>query len=145
MAYITKAEVKAKSEKLKALNKEYGIKATFSGSNSSTLKLTISKGSIDFIENFLEVLSNNPNKNLNFSRNFDEFSENLKKSKYIHVNHYYMQEHFDSVALEYLQKAYQIMLEGHWDESDIQTDYFSCSWYNNINIGAWNKPYVFVA
>ncbi len=41
MAYITKVEVKAKSLKLKEINKKYGMKAAFSGSNSRSLLLTV--------------------------------------------------------------------------------------------------------
>jgi hypothetical protein len=136
MAYITKDQVKAKSESLKALNKQYGVKATFSGSNSSTLQLTISAAKIDFIENFCKVC-----------RAGDRFFETerhlgyAKDKQYVQLNHYYMDQHFDGIALEYLEKAYAIMNQDHWDESDIQTDYFHCSWYNGIQVGRWNKPF----
>jgi hypothetical protein len=128
MAYITKAEVKAKSEKLKAINKKYGMKATFSGSNSSTLLLTIGSGSIDFeaecvLENY-------------------KTSTATDGSFYVQCNHYYLDRHWTGKALEYLEECYALMLEGHYDRSDIQTDYFECSWYNNIHIGRWNRGYV---
>ena len=42
MAYTTKCQVQEKNKKLKELNKKYGVKGIFSGSNSSTLTLTIS-------------------------------------------------------------------------------------------------------
>jgi hypothetical protein len=28
-----------------------------------------------------------------------------------------------------------------YDNSDIMTDYFDVAYYNNINIGKWDKPY----
>lgn len=132
MAYITKEEVKAKNEKLKALNKQYGVKARFSGSNSSTLLLKVTEGCIDFIANWIDCCSKNPRY---------ENVTSVSRNQYLQVNHYYLKEHFCGVALEYLQKAYAIMLEGHFDESDSMTDYFHCAWYNNIQIGAWDKPY----
>ena len=32
-------------------------------------------------------------------------------------------------------------LKDHWDESDVQTDYFHCNFYLNMAIGKWDKPY----
>lgn len=128
MAYITKAEVKAKSLKLKEINKKYGMKATFSGSNSSALLLTIQSGSIDFIA---DNLTDNYRNGIATDYNF-----------YCQCNHYYLDRHWTGKALEYLEECYALMREGHYDRSDIQTDYFECSWYNNIHIGRWNKGYV---
>lgn len=62
---------------------------------------------------------------------------------YLQVNVYYINESFSGIALECLQEIYSLMLEGHWDDSDSMTDYFSCSWYNRICIGG-NKPYKLV-
>ena len=140
MAFITKEQVKVKSEALKALNKQYGIKATFSGSNSSTLQLTIAGGKIDFIGNYINFIEYVRPSNQPFCWN-EEMKQHLLKDQHTGVNHYYMDDHFNGEALEYLQKAYAIMKDGHWYESDIQTDYFHCSWYNSIKIGSWNKPY----
>ena len=128
MAYITKAEVKAKSLKLKEINKKYGTKATFSGSNSSTLLLTIQSGSIDFIADCI----------LDNYHSWKATDGNF----YCQCNHYYLDKHWTGKALEYLEECYALMREGHYDMSDIQTDYFECSWYNNIHIGRWNKGYV---
>ena len=126
MAYISKEQVKEKQTKLAKLNKEYGVKASFSGSNSSSLNLTIHSGSI----NFFDYLDSG-------------IKERIGETLHIQLNHYSYQHGWfdDSKALDYLNKAYSIMLEGHFDESDSQSDYFYCSWYNHIQIGKWNKPY----
>jgi len=139
MAYITKAEVQAKSIKLKEINKKYGVKASFSGSNSSELKLTISAGIIDFIQNYIDV-AKRPEMRFG-SVDIKGLEEDLMKSKHIQVNHYYLDSRFEGKALMYLQEVYSLMCEGHYDDSDAQTDYFNCSWYNSIHIGRWNKPY----
>lgn len=137
MAYITKEEVKAKNEKLKVLNKQYGVKARFSGSNSSTLLLKVTEGCIDFVANHIDCMTNHPR--------FDaDYAIQVAQQQYLQANHYYLPKNFCGVALEYLEKAYAIMLEGHFDDSDTMTDYFHCSWYNNIHIGAWDKPYKLV-
>ena len=129
MAYITKAEVKAKSEKLKAINKKYSVKATFSGSNSSTLQLTVQSGSIDFQN--LQVF---------FGCSGQASDDNF----YLQVNHYYLDSWFCGTALAYLEEVHALMKEGHYDRSDVQSDYFETSWYNSIHIGQWNKGYVLV-
>ena len=132
MAYITKQEVQAKTPKLKALCKEYGVKASFSGSNSISLTLTVQSGSIDFIENYISTT---------LQQLDDQAKERLRLNQNLQVNHYYLDRQFTGKALEFLQKAYAIMLEGHKDDSDVMTDYFNCSWYNHINVGKWNKGY----
>lgn len=140
MAYITKAEVEKKSEALRALNKEYGVTARFSGSNSSSLTLTITAGIIDFIEDSMErvrssVYYNQPGL-------FQHALKNARKSGNINVNHFYISSQWSGTALEYLEKAYAIMLDGHTDTSDLMTDYFCCSWYNSIQIGKCDRHYV---
>jgi len=143
MAYISKEEVKVKNEKLKVLNKQYGVKARFSGSNSSTLLLKITQGRIDFIGNHIAMLQVADSLGLIYY-NIESAIAGLKNENYIQVNNYHLSKNFAGIALEYLQKAYAIMLEGHFDKSDVQTDYFHCAWYNSIHIGAWNKGYLLV-
>lgn len=135
MAYITKAEVKEKSKALALLNKLYGVKATFSGSNSNCITLTIHSGRLDFIGNACY----NADKNLILTR--EARIASLIRKGYIQVNHYHIDRSFSGSCLGYLHQAYEIMLDGHFDNSDIQTDYFSCAWYNAIRIGRWDKPY----
>lgn len=137
MAYITKEQVKAKSKALALLNKTYGVKSTFSGSNSNCLTLTIHRGKLDFLGNALWMVQNNLHDTPGAIRNI----ESAVHSGYLQVNHYYPERAFDGIALGYLQQAYQIMLDGHFDESDSIVDYFHCSWYNAIRIGRWDNPY----
>jgi hypothetical protein len=140
MAYITKAEVQALQPKLKVINQKYGVKATFSGSNSSTLTLTVQSGKVDFIGNYIENLAGNGR-----ISNAQERAEYISKVHNIQVNHYYLQEAFSCLALEYLEEVKAVMLENHWDKSDSQTDYFCCSYFVGIDIGRWNKGYVLVS
>lgn len=138
MAYVHKEVITKARAALKVLNKEYGIKATLSGENSSSLKLTIASGSIDFVENYCENITEQDR-----LHNVAEVKEYIRKEKYIQVNQYYLDRAFSGKALEYLDKANAIMHVDHWDKSDVQTDYFNCAYYVNINIGRWNKPYQF--
>lgn len=117
MAYISKEQVQQKNLKLKDICKKYNIKAKFSGSNSSTLVCKITEGVINFFSNA-------------------EDCEKVKNES----SDYVLTAIRSGIAVECLQEIYSLMLEGHWDDSDIMTDYFSCSWYNRIFIGG-NKPY----
>lgn len=144
MAYITKTEVQEKTEALRKLNKEYKVKASFSGSNSLSLTLTIHSGPIDFINNAVHLAISQNKHYAKITLALQQHIDNLlfyKNKGYLTVNHYYLDRSFDGIALEYLEKAYAIMKHGHYDNSDVMTDYFDCAWYNDITIGKWNKPY----
>lgn len=138
MAYVTEQIITKARAALKVLNKEYGIKATLSGKGSSSLVLTIAEGSIDFIGNFCE---NTAAKRI--QHDTQQVIKWVTKEQHLSVNQYYLDSSFSGKALEYLEKAKDIMYADHWDKSDIQTDYFHCAYYVNINIGRWNKPYKF--
>lgn len=61
------------------------------------------------------------------------------------INPYWISESFDRLGLgaaerEILEAAYDVAMEGHWDKSDVMTDYFNCSWYVDLEIGQWDKP-----
>lgn len=137
MAYVTEEIIKAARAGIKQLNKQYGVKATVSGLHTSTLKLTISEGCIDFISSYIETPQSQPQyQGLRFKQ--------VRSNAYLKVNHYYLSENFSQKALEYLEKANAVLHVNHyWDKSDSQSDYFNCSFYVNIHIGRWNKPYVY--
>lgn len=139
MEYVTEQIITKARIALKALNKEYGVKATLSGKGDSTLYLTIAEGSIDFIGNFCESTKAN-------RRHHDtqQVIDWVQKYQHVSVNQYYLDSSFSGAALEYLEKAKAIMHADHWGHSDIQSDYFDCSFYVSISIGRWNKPYKLV-
>jgi len=125
MACISKEQVQAKAIKLRQIAKQYGIKLSVSGSNSSTIKVTIQEGKIDFFWNLAQYVE-------------DPY---YVDREYIQVNHYYLDKSFSGVALECLEKIKEVLYEDHWDESDVQSDYFNCSYYVAIHIGRYDKPY----
>lgn len=138
MAYVTEEIITKARTSLKALNKEYGVKSTLSVKGDSTLYLTIAEGAIDFIGNFYENTKANRKQH-----DTQQVIDWVQQNQNISVNQYYLDSCFSGTALEYLEKAKAIMHEDHWDKSDIQSDYFNCSFYVNISIGRWNKPYKF--
>ena len=137
MAYVSEEVINKARAALKALNKEYGVKATLSGKNSSSLTLKISEGSIDFIGNYCDTIIERKH----YMNDADSVVKYVQSSGSIQINQYYLDTQFSGKALEYLEKAKAIMHVDHWDESDIMTDYFHCAYYVSMNIGRWDKPY----
>jgi hypothetical protein len=133
MAYVSKEMKQKIAPVIKALCKEYGIKATLAVNNHSTLALNIQSGPIDFISIGNRIAKETA------ERRGQPFHP---RENYAQVNVYWIDEHYDGVAREFLSKAYAA-LKGpdFFDESDVMTDYFYRSHYQDINIGRWNKPY----
>jgi hypothetical protein len=136
MAWVQKDTVTKVRQGLKALNKEYGMKTSVSGTNSSSLRVRIISGKIDLIGNYTETIGA-----ANVMRNYEEVAKYVKRTGHIQVNHYWLETAYTGLALEYLEKVKAIMSVDHWDESDSQSDYFHCAYYMNIDIGAWDKPF----
>jgi len=138
MAYISKEQLQEKRKLITALCKEYGVTATVSGSNSSTLTVTIRKGGIDFLGNYVDTVSGNW---INSQQQKDN-ALFYKKRGYMVANQYCIEKEFSGIALDFMLELLAIMKIGHYDNSDVMTDYFDIAWYIGINIGVWNKPYI---
>jgi hypothetical protein len=137
MAYMSQEHKAKLAPTIKAICKRYGIKATLSVRNHSSLVLTIKQGEIDFIGNSNQVCGND---HYQVARGFKP-----NTSGYESVNPYHYKSHFSGRALEFLQEVIPAMYgPDYFDHSDIQTDYFHCSHYIDVSIGRWNSPYALV-
>lgn len=136
MEYVSQEMKEKIAPTIKALLKKHGLKGSLSVRNHSTLVLTVSQGSIDFIGNFNETCARRPNYN---DRQFQPAKDSIQ------VNTYWAHEHFTGKAAQFIDSAIKA-LKGpdYFDKSDLMTDYFHCSHYIDINIGRWNKPYALV-
>jgi hypothetical protein len=134
MAYVSQELKKSIAPVIKALLKEYGLKGTLAVRHHSTLVLNIQSGPIDFIG-----VGNRISRATALSRGHDYYADR----DYSQVNVYWIGDHYDGIAREFLTKAYAA-LKGpdFFDHSDAQTDYFHRSHYQDINIGRYNRPYV---
>ena len=119
---------------IKAVLKKYGVKGSLAVRNHSTLVLNIKSGPIDFIGNLNKVCAVAPGA--------DRYGAYRPAVGSIDVNPYHYQSHFDGKALAFLSAVMPVMNTGNHDNSDIQSDYFDIGWYIDVNIGAWNKPYI---
>lgn len=129
MAYMSQEHKAKLAPTIKAICKKYGVKATLSVRNYSTLVLTVKSSGIDFIGNYNATVGSH---------------SSTKDS--IQVNPYWYHDHFDGVAKEFLDEIIPAMKgEDYFDESDVMTDYFHVSHYYDVNIGRWDKPYELTA
>lgn len=139
MAYVSEQVITKARTALKALNKEYGVKATLSGKGGLSLNLTIAEGIIDFLNNYCETIASK-----RIHRDAEQTIAWVKLEQNININPYYLDTQFSGKALEYMEKAKAIMYVDHWDKSDVMTDYFHCAYYVDMRVGRWNKGYKLV-
>lgn len=135
MAYVSQDLKKNLAPTIKAILKKYNLKGTLAVRHHSTLVLNIKSGSIDFIENYNNTVSQ--------TSRYLASPENFRKAEgSIDVNPYWYHDHFEGNALACLQEIMAAMNVGNHNNSDIQSDYFDVGWYVDVNVGQWNKPYV---
>ena len=118
MEYIGQKEKKELAPQIKAVLKKYKMKGTIKINNHMTLVVTCQSGDLNFNENF------------------------VRNEQYLDVNIYHIDTWFTGTKKKFLQELLQAMKGTKWyDKSDAMTDYFDTAYYNNINIGTWDKPY----
>ena len=117
------------ASKVKPILAKYGMKGSLSVRNHSTICLTLTSGSIDFIGD------------LNADR-MARTKDELRQDYAFDVNPYWYQEHYSGTALAFLSEIFPAMYAADWyDKSDAQIDYFDTAYYVDVNIGKWRKPY----
>ena len=115
MAYISTEEVKEIRNNLKeALGKEWKLSVT--RKHMSTVNISVMSGPVDMPRGYMQV------------------------------NEFYIKENFNKMdrpdLIEVFNKIKKVAMKDHWDKSDSMTDYFHCSFYVNISVGKYDKPYV---
>ena len=141
MAYINQ-DGKAKiAANIKPLLKKYNLKGSLSIRNNMVILLTLKAGSIDFIENYIDV---DAKKTYGYKMAADNV-EAVRKAKTLVVNPYHYKESFSGVAKEALAEIFAALKSADWyDRSDRQSDYFDIAYYFDVNIGKRQKPYELV-
>lgn len=131
-AYFSQDMKKAIEPEITKLMKSYGMTGRLSINNHSTVVLNVREGKIDFENEY------NTDKKWNGG-------ESRKWNGYVQSANYHIDTTWkkDSNAQKFLTSAYKILNRNNHDNSDIQTDYFDVGFYVSINIGTWDKPYVY--
>ena len=121
MAYVSQADKKRLAPAIKAVLKKYDMKGTIAVRNHRTLVVKLRSGRIDFAPYMHE------------------------HDQYIDVNVYWIDTHYNGVARDFLNELLDAMKgDEYFNDDDAMTDYFHRSHYTDIEVGAWNKPYVFM-
>jgi hypothetical protein len=117
MAYISQEEKKELAPAIKAVLKKYNMKGSISIKHYSSLVVTLSKGALKF----------------NYSHG----------SGYAQINSYHVEDRHEGTNRDFLIELVRAMKGSDWhDRSDAMIDYFDISYYIDINVGKWNKPYI---
>jgi len=145
MAYMNQQKKKELAPQIKAVLKKYGMKGTIGVRNYSTLVVTISSGALDVIGNHVEMMKKNMWKTPEHCRQTDE---QMAKIDYVDVNHFWIHESYSRDVKNFLMELKAAMNGAgasieNFDNSDPMTDYFHVGWYIDINVGKWDKPYVY--
>ena len=142
MAYMDQERKAVIAKALKPVLAKYGVKASLSVRNHSTIVLTVKSGKIDFIQNYLKHDAQQAR-----GRSLSDYQiDTIVKQQHLDVNPYWYHEHFSGQARNFLTEAFRALKSADWyDRSDAQTDYFDIAYYSDLNIGTWNKPYKLVA
>ena len=136
MAHMNQEKKQKLAPGIKAVLKKYGVKGSVAVSNHMTLVVNIKSGSIDFMSNYNEV---------NAPKARPEHLPFRPAEGYIDVNPYWYHEHFSGRAVDFLRELFTAMNTGNHNNSDIQTDYFDVGWYVDVNIGKWDRHYIYTA
>jgi hypothetical protein len=126
MAYIKKEEISAIRNELKKRFGHTGLKFGVKNRHHSSVHVTIKAGPIDFSDIY---------------RDGDEYAD---------INIYHLQNYGQHTPffeeLEKIIKTAPALAEGgrEWfDKSDMMTDYFHTAFYIDLDVGSYDKPYVY--
>jgi hypothetical protein len=103
-------------------------KWTLSVRHHSTIVMTIRSAPVDLIAKINEART-----------------EYKAENGHANVNHHNIDRAFtDKAMVEIFSKISAALNSGNHDRSDISTDYFDVGWYVDLQIGQWNKPFIFI-
>lgn len=136
MAYMNQERKAKLAANLKKVMPK-GWKYSLSVRSGMTICLTISQAPVDLIEEVATRVSE-PDLALRYQDRGGE----IRKSGCVSVNPYWLENQFGA-SLPIFEAIKAALNDGNHDRSDVRTDYFDVGWYVDINIGRWDKPFVF--
>ena len=138
MAYMNQELKKQRAPQIKKVLKKYGLKGTIGVRNYSTLYVTIKEGALDFIGAAQKI-------NDEYARR--HFREVHKITDgYLQVNENRGDDYreYDKKVGDFIDEMNAAMKGvGYYNNDDAMIDYFDRAFYVSINVGTWQKPYVY--
>ena len=134
MAYVSQEMKKELAPGIKAVLDKYGMKGSISVNNYSSLVVTLQQGPLDF-------------RGVDYRGN-DIYYLATDANMYSQVNTYHVDKFYSGVTADFLNELVAAMKgatsRGEWyDKSDIMTDYFDVAYYVNVNVGKFDKGYIY--
>lgn len=135
MAHMNQEKKKALAPAIKAVLKKYNVKGTIGVRHYSSLVVNLRSGALDFIG-----VANADNK---AAAEWRGQEPHVIKDNY-QANPYYAHESGDETVANFFKELVAAMKGQMWyNNSDAQIDYFDTAYYLDINVGNWDKPYVY--
>lgn len=123
MAFMNQDRKKELAPAIKAVLKKYKIKGTVAVQHHSTLVVNIKEGDLDLLSIYDEDRT------------------------YAQVNPYWVvrntEDDYPVISAFYAELIAAMKGPNWFDKSDSMTDYFHVAWYLNINVGDFQRPYIY--
>ena len=130
MAYIKTEEVSAIRNELKKRFGHTGLKFGVKKQHHSSVHVTIKAGPIDFSDIYRDHYGS---------------GDHYAQVNAYHLSNYGQHQPFFEEVLKIIKTAPALAEGGRewFDKSDAMTDYFHTAFYINLNVGEYDKPYVY--
>jgi hypothetical protein len=136
MAYANQTTKQTIAANIKPILAKYGVKASLSIRDHTSVVLTITAGKIDF---FADLVTDRYS--LLGVSTIDR--DKLRERGHLQVNQYWYHEHYTGISKQFFAEIIPAMQSAGWyDRSDAQVDYFDTAYYYDINVGRWDRPYL---
>ena len=134
MAYVTQEMKKELAPGIKAVLTKYGMKGSISINHHSSLVVTLQQGPLSFQG------VDYRGENIYFTANDGNI--------YSQVNTYHVDKFYRGVTANFLNELVAAMKAPtsrgeFYNNTDIMIDYFDIAYYININIGKFDKGYIY--
>jgi hypothetical protein len=135
MAYVSQEMKKELAPGIKAVLNKYGVKGSIAVRNHMTLVVNIKSGDVDFARG-----KNDAGFNRGMTASDDGFYDQVNTS---HISKFY-NDTAAAFLTELVDAMKQPTVRGDWyNNTDIMTDYFDIAYYIDINVGQWDKGYIY--
>jgi hypothetical protein len=136
MAYMDQARKKLLVTEAKKVLDKWGFKATFSTTRGA-INCLLRSGPLDIHSDYNAVKNKSP-------RPWIRADDDYTPTDYFEVNIYHITSNFSGIVLQFLAALKEALNTGNHDKSDAMSDYFDVGWYIHIQVGAYQKPYIFI-
>ena len=139
MAYVSQEDKKELAVGIKKVLKKYNVKATIGVHNHSTIVVRLRSGDLDILGNFWDVYTHSVERG-----QIEPWNKRTEKPTSLSVNPYCVDKCYSGEVLAFLEELIAEMKgERYFNDTDIMTDYFHCSHYLDIEVGNYEKPYIY--